>query len=394
MENNRVDVIIVGGGVMGCAAAYWLAREGRSTRVLERFRVGNHMGSSHGATRLFRLAHASTDYVNLARIAHGLWHEVEDESGEQLIQPMDGLDIGSRGILEPFRTAMQAARVPFEVLGREEIAQRYPQFNLPEDVIGLFQNSYAILYADRTVSTLSAQAVKNGASIYEHQTVYEIRPSGDGVQVRTGTDTYRAGRLVLCAGSWMQGLVKPLGIDLPLTILKEHLTYFKPDDPWRWMPGRFPIFRQHLEGMEGRWGVGFPVQEGKGVKLLVDLTGPVVEPDDPDRSADQGVADTVRAYATRVLPTLGRNMVEVETCRYTMTPDDDFIIDHHPAYPQIVIASPCSGHGFKFAPLIGKILADLAVRGKTEYEIGRFRLEREGIRKNNTKVAKDTKEKI
>jgi glycine/D-amino acid oxidase-like deaminating enzyme len=128
--------------------------------------------------------------------------------------------------------------------------------------------------------------------------------------------------------------------------------------------------------------VGFPIFEHRGVKLLVDCTGPVVEPDDPDRRPDQAVLDRVRAYAASILPSLGSDIIEAETCRYTMTPDDDFILDRHPEFPQIVVASSCSGHGFKFAPLIGRVLADLAVRGRTEHNIERFRLDRPGLRQS------------
>jgi sarcosine oxidase len=175
-------------------------------------------------------------------------------------------------------------------------------------------------------------------------------------------------------------LVRQLDLDLPVTVTKELHTYYKPSNPSAWTPDRFPLFRHHMPGTTARWGVGFPIFEHAGVKMVLDCTGPVVDPDDPDRAVDQSRLDRLRAYVASILPTLGDDIIETETCRYTMTPDEDFIIDRHPAHQQIVIASPCSGHGFKFAVLIGRILADLALRGATEYNIERFRLNRPALK--------------
>jgi monomeric sarcosine oxidase len=380
MNNHSTDIIVVGGGVMGCTTAYQLAKDGRTVLLLEQYTIGNRMGSSHGASRLFRLAHTNPDYVELARQAYGLWRELESESGERLMKQVDALDIGTPAILTELRTTLEATGVPFVALDRDEIMHRFPQFSLPEDVTGLYQADYAMLAADRCVSAFAALARGHGATIVEGETVQQVRPTSSGVEVRTDKGTYSARGVVLCAGSWMKPLMRQLGIDLPLTIRKEHLTYYMPGDPENWLPGRFPIFRHHLSGVNGRWGVGFPIFEHPGVKMLVDCTGPFVEPDDPDRSVDQAVVSRVREYVAGILPGLGENIIGAETCRYTMTPDDVFILDHHPAHPQVVVASPCSGHGFKFAPLIGRILADLVVRGRTEYNIERFRLDRPGLR--------------
>jgi monomeric sarcosine oxidase len=380
MGDYTVDSIVVGGGVMGCAAAYQLAKDGQRVLLLEQFAIGNRNGSSHGASRIFRLAHVGTDYVQLARAAYSLWRELETESGERLMQQVSGLDLGSPNELEEMRTTLQAAGVSFELLNRAEIMRRFPHFALPEDTIGFYQPDYGLLAADRCVATLAAQARQHGAIIAEHQTVQYIRASRDSVQVRTDQASYSAERLILSAGSWMRPLVRHLDLDLPLTVTKEMDTFYKPSNPAAFMPDRFPIFRYHLPGMTARWGVGFPIFEHAGVKMVLDCTGPVVDPNDPDRAVDPSRLDSLRAYVASILPTLGDDIIETETCRYTMTPDEDFIIDRHPAHPQIVIASPCSGHGFKFAVLIGRILADLALRGATEHNIERFRLNRPALK--------------
>ena len=374
------DIIIVGGGVMGCAAAWQLAKDCQRVLLLEQYSIGNRHGSSHGASRLFRLAHESVDYVELARTSYKLWQDLESETGERLLQPVDALDLGSPDALDGLGLTLQAAGVSFEPMDRSAIIQRYPHFVLPEDTVGLYQDSYAMLAADRCVGAFAQLARHYGTTILECQAVQHVSPVGGGVEVRTDKATFSAGKVVLCAGSWMKPVMLQLGVDLPLTIRKEHITFYKPGDPSKWMPGQFPIFRHHLSGTNGRWGVGFPIFEHAGVKLLVDCTGPLIEPGDTDRSPDERVVSLVREYAASLLPALGGDIIEVQTCRYTMTPDDDFILDLHPGYPQVVIASPCSGHGFKFAPLIGRILADLAVRGRSDYNTERFRLDRPGLR--------------
>lgn len=383
MADFTADTIVVGGGVMGCAAAYQLAKDGQRVLLLERFTVGSRNGSSHGASRLWRLLHDGTDYVQLARAAYSLWRELEAESNQRLMQQVDGLDLGSGSALVGFRATMESAGVSFEELERDEIIRRFPHFALPEDTVGFYQTDYGLLAADRCVATLAAQARLHGTTIVEGQTVQNIQASGTGVQVRTDRASYSAERLILSAGSWMRPLVGQLGLDLPLSVTKEMHTYYKPSDPAAFMPGRFPLFRHHLTNMTARWGVGFPIFEHTGVKMVLDCTGPVVEPDDPGRAIDQSRLDMLRVYVASVLPTLGDNIIETDTCRYTMTPDEDFIIDRHPAYPQILIASPCSGQGFKFAVLIGRILADLALQGATGHNIERFRLNRRALVSQN-----------
>jgi sarcosine oxidase len=173
-------------------------------------------------------------------------------------------------------------------------------------------------------------------------------------------------------------LLRQLELDLPLTVTKEQLAFFKPRDPTAFMPGRFPLFIHRFPNTTSL-GSGFPIFHHSAVKMMLDRIGPHVDPDDPDHTINQPGLDRLRAYVSSVLPTLGDNIVETTTCRYTMTPDEHFIIDRHPAYPQIVIASPCSGHGFKFGIVTGRILADLAERGATEYNIERFRLNRPAL---------------
>ena len=376
-NSHSADVVVIGGGVMGCAAAYHLARDGHQVLLFEQFAVGHDQGSSHGPSRIIRLAYEGADYVKMAEASFALWRELEAESGEALLHPMGGLDFGSPDshLLSGIRATYDALGIEYDLLDRAEMARRFPQFNPPEDVIGCYQPDYSVLAADRCVATLAAQARLHGAVMHEHEPVRAIRRQASGVRVQTDVGDYAADRLILTAGSWMLPLVRQLGLDLPLTVTKELLAFYRPPDPAKYAPGHFPLFVQHFAGTTSI-GSGFPLFNHDGVKLMLDRIGPVVDPDDPDRSVDNGRLDLLRAYIAEILPALGDDIIETVTCRYTMTPDEDFIIDIHPGYPQIVIASPCSGHGFKFAVAIGRIVAGLAVDGATTYDIARFRLDR------------------
>jgi sarcosine oxidase len=383
MHSRLVDVAVIGGGVMGCAAAYHLARDGRRVLLLDRFAVGHDQGSSHGPSRIIRLAYDGADYVRLAESAYAFWRDLEAESGESLLHTMGGLDFGSprSHLLAAIRATYDALGIPYDELDRAEMVRRFPQFNPPADAIGLYQPDYAILAADRCVAALATQARRHGATIREHEPVQSIKPakpSASGVELHTAQGVYTADRVILTAGSWTRPLLRQLGLDLPLSVSKEIIAFYRPPDPAAYTPGRFPLFVQHFPGTTSI-GSGFPLFNHDGVKLMLDRTGPVVDPDDLDRSVDTERLDLLRAYVSEILPALGDDIIETVTCRYTMTPDEDFVLDIHPAHPQVVVASPCSGHGFKFAVAIGRILADLAIDGTTDYDIARFRLDRPAL---------------
>ena len=376
-SDHVADVIVVGGGVMGCAAAYHLAKDGRRVLLIEQFGVVHTWGSSHGPSRIIRLAYDAEDYVQLARAAYGLWRDLEAESAQPLLRTIGGLDLGVPEALAlgQIRATYQAAGVAFEALDRDEIVRRYPKFNLPEGTIGYYQPDYGLLDADACVAALAGLARRHGAQINEHETALQITPRPRGVEVRTNRSTYTADRLILSAGSWIGPLVAQLGIALPLTVTKELVAYFQPPDPEAYQPERFPIFIHRFPNTT-TLGSGFPIFRHAGFKMIFDRTGPVIEPGDPNREPAPGQIDLLLNYAASVLPSLGGRVIEAVTCRYTMAPDEHFIIDRHPEHPQIVIASPCSGHGFKFGSVIGRIVADLAVHGRTALPIERFQLNR------------------
>lgn len=375
------DVIVVGGGVMGACTAYRAAKRGARVLLLEQFAVGHVLGSSHGPHRIIRLAYDTADYVVLAKAAFALWRELEQDSGQSLLMNTGGIDFGLPDALELREIAENYAAqgIPYEALDADEIHKRYPQIRPPQGTMGYFQQDYSMLAADLCVTTAAAQAGRFGAVIRDNERVESVRPDGAGVVVKTAKATYRATRAVLCAGSWMQPMLRSLGVDIPLVVTKEQVAFIEASDPQAFTVGRFPLFLHRFPGTT-RIGSGFPIWRHSGPKLMMDRIGPVVDPNDPDRSVDQIALAKLVDYATDLLPGLTGRVIESVVCLYTMTPDEDFVVDTHPEHKQIVIASPCSGHGFKFGAVLGDVLTDLALTGATARDVKRFRLDREALK--------------
>ncbi|MCX6019809.1 MAG: N-methyl-L-tryptophan oxidase [Chloroflexi bacterium] len=378
---KNTDVLVIGAGVMGASAAYHAARAGAHVRLIEQFRIGHSRGSSHGASRIIRLAYAQPEYVALAKSAYALWRDLERESGATLYFKTGGFDFGApdaHGLAEIGHNYREQ-NIEHEMLDAAEIMRRFPQFRLPSDTVGFYQPDYGMLHADRCVATLAAQARAHGAEICEEEPVLKIVAHADSVEVHTTKTVHHAARVVLCAGSWMRPLLQQLGIHLPLVVQKEQVQYMPATNPSEFEIGRFPLFIHRFAGTTSL-AAGFPVLGYACPKFLIDHIGARVEPEDDDRAVDVAMRERTRDYALEHVRGLTGEVVEAVSCRYTMTPDEDFLIDRHPLYPHLIMASPCSGHGFKFGSVVGEVLAELALRGATRHDIARFRLDRPGLR--------------
>jgi sarcosine oxidase len=377
-----MHVIVIGGGLMGLATAYQLTRDGRDVTLLEARAIGHDLGSSHGPTRIIRLTYQSEDYIALARTSYGLWAELAEEVSQRLLVPAGGLDFGppDATYMAEMRAAMQLAGVQYDDVDADEIRRRFPQLRPTDDAVGFYQPDFAMLRADRCLAAFATQARAAGADLREGVTVTRVAADGDGVAVTAGADPITGDACVIANGSWLLPLLVDLGLRPPLTVLREQNAFFEPADPAAFMPGRFPLFIERLPGTT-TLGSGFPIEgEPVGVKCMLDRIGPVViDPADEDRSIIPEVRDRLTDWVGRTITGLTGRIVADNSCRYTMTPDEDFILDRHPQHPQIVIASACSGHGFKFGIVIGRILADLATRGATDHDIARFRLDRPAL---------------
>ncbi|MCA9877459.1 MAG: N-methyl-L-tryptophan oxidase [Thermomicrobiales bacterium] len=380
MAQRAADVIIVGGGAMGAGAAWRLARAGFRVQLFEQFGVGHELGSSHGPSRMIRLAYEKPEYVELGRAAYQFWRDLEAESGESLLRVTGGLDIGTPDAyhLPEVEETFTALGMPFEKLDRAQLEARFPELNLPEGTIGIYSPDYGILSAGTCVVTMIQQAERAGAEIHANERVLEVRPDAEGVTVRTDTGEYRARSVILTAGSWTNPLLASLGVELPLTVLQEQLAFFAVADPAAHEPGTMPLIIHRYPGTT-TIGSYFPIHDHTGIKMMIDRVGPEVDPASEERGIDPARLEELRAYATSMIRGCTGEVLETTSCRYTMTPDEDFIIDLHPAHANVVIASCCSGHAFKFAPVVGQILADLALTGETDYPTELFRMDRPAL---------------
>ncbi len=377
--SERYDAIVIGLGGHGSAAAYHLARRGRRVLGLEQFAPLHERGSSHGLTRIIRLAyHEHPSYVPLLRRAYELWHELESVVGEELLVTTGALE-GGPGDGATFLGSLAAAELhdlPHEVLEAGDLERRYGFANLDPSTRAVLQPDGGFLLAEETMRAHHAAATSHGAELRFEEAVMGWEPiAADGVRVRTGRGTYEADRLVVCAGAWIRELV-PVLVTLAVPE-RQVLGWFTPKMPEVFGPDRFPVFLIDVEG--GKHYYGFPTHAGHGVKLgWYHHFGEAIDPSDPDRTARPDDEAALRHFMERYLPDAAGPTEMLRACIFTNTPDEHFVIDHLADAPQVTIASVCSGHGYKFASVIGEILADLAVDGQTGHDIGLFRLDRFG----------------
>jgi sarcosine oxidase len=373
--SSTYDVIVIGVGGMGSAACHHLARRGIRVLGLERFDVPHAMGSSHGFNRIIRLAYyEDPSYVPLLRRAYELWRELQAGFGEQLLHITGSVD-ASHEDGEVFQGALHSCELhdlPHEVLSSAELSRRFPAYRLPEGHFGLFQPEGGFLLSERCIVAHVFAALAAGADIRARERVAEWTPTADGVRVTTERGTYEAERLVVSAGAWMRRLVPKLAsLAQPE---RQVLAWFQPTEPAVFAPARFPVFNLTVD--EGRY-YGFPVFGVPGFKIgRYHHLDEQADPDEMDREPNAADEAVLRAFAARYFPDGAGSVMSLRSCLFTNTPDEHFIIDTLPGAPQVVIASPCSGHGFKFCSVVGEILADLASRGATDHDIGLFRLGR------------------
>jgi sarcosine oxidase len=365
------DVIVIGGGAMGTAAARTLSARGRNVVLLERFEIGHARGSSGGPTRIFRLAYDHPDYVRMARQALGDWRELEAEAGEPLLITTAGLDLGTAG--RPTAAALEAAGERLEYLPPDAVAERWPGVYLEPDTEAFVQEEGGVCMAERTVRAQARAALAHGATIREQTEVERIRVTGIGVEVNTAGQSYRAPVAVVTAGPWAGPLLRGAGIDLPLVPSFEQVTYFALEDPsplptiidWSVTPPNTPYV------------VPNPEEPGH-FKVALHMSGPPVDANGRSFEPDPVRVRRVTKYAaTRFAPHHPER--GTDTCLYTNTPDEDFVLDRRGS---VVIGSPCSGHGFKFAPFVGRVLADLVTGQSPPMSLERFRSTRPALRPN------------
>ncbi|HWN17581.1 MAG TPA: N-methyl-L-tryptophan oxidase [Gemmatimonadales bacterium] len=372
------EYIVLGLGGFGSAAAYWLSkRAGAEVLGLEQFELGHIRGESQDHSRIIRLSYHTPAYVELAKHAFRAWAQLEKDSGEHIVLKTGGLDLGPRVSAIPltdYSGSMDAAGVSYETLDAKEIMRRWPPFRLTDGIHGLFQPESGIAMAARGNAAHQRVAQELGATLRERASVEAIRPLGGEIEIEAGGERYRCRRLVIAAGSWSNRALAPFGVQLPLRVTQEQVTYFATSRPADFQPGHFPIWIW----MDEPCFYGLPILGEQGPKVGQHAGGREVTADTRTFEPDQAALGRVQDFLARYIPSALGPIIYTKSCLYTLTPDRDFVLDALPGFPNVVVAIG-GGHGFKFASLIGRILSELAIDGSTERNIQPFRLDRAAL---------------
>lgn len=365
---DSYDVIVIGTGGVGSAAAFHLARRGARVLGLDRFPGGHAHGSSHGETRIIRKAYFEhADYVPLLERAYVLWRELEGLSGESLFRQVGLVEAGPRDgrLMRGVKDTARRHGLAVEDVARADFGARFP-FGLASEEVAVFEQEAGFLFVERAVLAHLRLAEANGATIVTGEPVVSWRATGDGVLVDTATTRYRAGNLVIAAGAWAASLLGELAI--PLTVRRKHLHWYASGDPHYGADRGCPCF--FYETPAGLF-YGFPEVDGGGVKVAEHTGGAeIADPLTDSKTPEPRDRERVEAFIKEYLPGVSLTPVRHAVCYYTMSPDEHFIVDRQPEHGNVALVAGLSGHGFKFTSVLGEILAELTLDGATSRPIG------------------------
>ena len=376
MAARAFDVIVAGVGGMGSAACYHLAARGLRVLGLERLDIPNPFGSSHGQTRIIRLAYAEHPaYVPLLRRAYALWREMGERADERLLYTTGGIDGGPEGggLAEGSLASCIEHGIRHEVLDGAEVNRRFPGYRLPRDHLCLYQRDAGFVLPERSVVVHATAAQALGAELRAREPVTGWQPlASGGVRVTTSRGSYEAGALVLSPGAWI-GTLAPAMASLAVPE-RQVLGWFQPANPALFAPDRFPV--GNLAFDEGRYCL-LPVWNTPGLKIgLYNHRREQGDPDALPRTATDEDEAVLRRCISRYFPGADGPVMALSACLFTNTPDEHFVIDMLPEAPEVLVVSACSGHGFKFVPVVGEIVADLVTTGVSRFDLSMFRLSR------------------
>ncbi len=368
----HADVIVLGLGGMGTAAAWHLARRGARVLGLEQFALGHALGSSHGHTRIIRQAYYEhPSYVPLVRRAYQGWYDLEQTLGTHLLTACPCLTIGASDgeLVTGVQRSAAEHSLSIETLAGDEIPTRFPAFRpLGPGEVGIVEHTAGFLYVDDCVRAMADAARSLGAVLHDNERVVSWHAEGDGVRVVCEKETHTASSLVITAGPWAGPLLGSMGAKL--SVMRQVVLWLAPDDPALYRRDTFPIFV--ADGDDGVF-YGIPMLDARGVKVARHYgAAELPSVGDVEREITPADEEPVRAFLRRRIPGADGERRDASTCVYTLTPDRHFVIDHHPDSQRVIVAAGFSGHGFKFAPVVGEMLAGLALDGKTTWPVELF----------------------
>lgn len=375
MERAHYDVVILGVGAMGSAACYHLARRGLSVLGIEQFEMGHDRGSSHGRSRVIRKAYFEDPrYVPLLHECYSLWRELEAASGDALLQIAGCLNLGpaEHECIRGARASVEQHRLPHEILGGDEVRRRWPVFQPNAGDVGVYEDEGGMLFPEKCIAAQVRLAEAKGCRILQRTRAMAWSATPQGVIVQTSAGRFECGRLIITAGAWLPVIAAQLG--LPLTIERQVQAWFAPTAPESFAVGRMPVFIHFLADHSY---YGLPHTGDGAVKVARHHGGAATTAETVDRTVSTLDEADIRSYLKRHMPQADGKMLDAKICLYTNTPDENFIIDRHPNHENVLIAGGFSGHGFKFSGLVGRILSELVVEGRTSspidlFSVGRF----------------------
>ncbi|KAK6473243.1 peroxisomal sarcosine oxidase-like isoform X1 [Huso huso] len=378
MDANNFDCIVLGAGIQGSYTAYHLAKKKKKTLLVEQFVLPHSRGSSHGHTRIIRKAYEQDYYTRMMSECYQLWAQLEKEANVQIYRNTGMLVVGKEdcSAFRSLRGTLLRNNVPMEVLSPEQFASRFPSVRLPPGESAVIDKTAGVLHADRALKAVQDLFLGLGGVIHDGEKVVDFTP-GSPITMTTNSGMYRAQSLVITAGPWAKSVLARTGLQLPLQVLRINVCYWKERIPGTYGIGRhFPCFigvKQHGAKHDI---YGLPSNEYPGLMKICYHSGSETEPDERDRQTSQEDIAILSSFVSKSFPGLDPTPAVVEQCMYTVTPDSDFILDQHPSHSNIIIGAGFSGHGFKLAPVVGKILCELALGKTPSFDLSPFRITR------------------
>lgn len=370
---EHYDVAVVGLGALGSAAAYYAAKKGAKVIGFEQFELGHVRGASHDTSRIVRTSYDMPEYVALAKSAYKDWAHLEEASKQKLLTITGGVIICPKNGPSPaseWARALSINKLPYEQLNAQESNKRWPQFNIKDDQEVIYTSDTGIAHAAKSVTAMQFLARFNGAELKERTKVERVTPKGSpgsGVIIETSNGRFSASKIILAADAWINELLNPLGLDIPLSITQEQVTYFKPTNPAAFEADRFPVWI--MLGEQSYYG--FPSYGEPTIKCAQDSNNVFTTPATRTFVPSPEKLEELTSAMQDLMPDSGREVLRTVTCQYTITPDRQFVITPLERYKDIIVTLGAA-HGFKFAPAIGRVAAELAIDGQTKDDISKF----------------------
>jgi len=377
-SGNTFDTIVIGLGGIGSATLYRLARRlGANVLGIEQFDIGHPYGGSQDHSRIIRLMYHDARYTALTPSTYTAWADVEEESGLQLVVKTGGVEIAAPDYvhdIDRYAAAMDAAAIPYERFGADELRRRYPQFNVADDVSVLYQESSGLVNAAHGIAAHMALARAHGAQVRTRCRVLGLEPQGDSVRVLTSEGVFACRRVVVTAASWTNDVIASTGFQIPLTVTQEQVTYYSTPHLREFAPGRFPIFiwKDRLDVY------GFPVYGEVATKAGIDASGAVVTPATRSLEPDPENERSLTEWLEQRIPRFVGPTLYTKTCLYDMPPDREFIVDSLPEHPSVLVCVG-AGHAYKFAALLGRLLSEMALDGRASLPVEGFTMRRPAV---------------